>query len=95
MGTAKTINLIRREYFWLTMVKDVRQYCESCVTCANIYPAPSHRRARLTLSSQPQEPWQEIAIDIKAEMKSGFLYLKAELSEQTKINACKKIMQID
>ena len=56
MGTAKTINLIRREYFWLTMVKDVRQYCESCVTCASSYPAPSHRRARLTLSSQPQEP---------------------------------------
>ena len=65
MGTAKTINLIRREYFWLTTVKDVRQYCESCVTCASSYPAPSHRRARLTLSSQPQKPWQEIAIDIK------------------------------
>ena len=64
MGTAKTINLIRREYFWLTMVKDVRQYCESCVTCASSYPAPSHHRARLTLSSQPQA-WQEIAIDIK------------------------------
>ena len=47
------------------MVKDVRQYCESCITCASSYPAPSHRRARLTLSSQPQEPWQEIAIDIK------------------------------
>ena len=63
----KTINLIRREYFWLIMVKDVRQYCESCVTCASSYPALSHRRARLTLSSQPQEPWQEIAIDIKGQ----------------------------
>ena len=47
------------------MVKDVRQYCESCVTCDSSYPAPSHRRAHLTLSSQPQESWQEIAIDIK------------------------------
>ena len=46
------------------MVKVVRQYFESFVTCASSYPA-SHRRARLTLSSQPQEPWQEIAIDIK------------------------------
>ena len=50
MGTAKTINLIRREYFWLTMVKEARQYCESCVTCASSYPGPSHRRARLALS---------------------------------------------
>ena len=40
MGTAKTINLIRREYFWLTMVKDARQYCGSCITCASSYPAP-------------------------------------------------------
>ena len=59
MGNTKTINLIRREYFWLTMVKDVRQYCESCITCASSYPRPSRRRTRLTLS------WQEIAIDIK------------------------------
>ena len=27
---------------------------------------------------------------LKADMKSGFLYLKAELPEQTKINACKQ-----
>lgn len=65
MGAAKTINLIRQEYFWLTMVQDAQQYCRSCVTCARSCPAPSRRRTRLTLSSQPQEPWQEIAIDIK------------------------------
>ncbi len=70
MGNTKTINLIRREYFWLTMVKDVRQYRGSSsisITCASSYPPPppSHRRTRLTLSSQPQEPWQEIVIDIK------------------------------
>ncbi len=47
------------------MVKDVRQYCGSCATCASSYPPLSHRRTRLTLASQPQEPWQEIAIDIK------------------------------
>ena len=65
MGAAKTTKLIRREYFWLTMVKDAQQYCRSCVTCASSRPAPSHRCTCLTLSSQPQEPWQEIAIDIK------------------------------
>lgn len=47
------------------MAKDVKQYCQSCVTCASSRPAPSHRGTRLTLSSQPQEPWQEIAMDIK------------------------------
>ena len=47
------------------MVNDVQQYCGSCVTCASSFPPPSHRRTRLTHSSQPQEPRQEIAIDIK------------------------------
>lgn len=37
------------------MAKDVKQYCQSCVTCASSRPAPSHRGTRLTLSSQPQE----------------------------------------
>lgn len=63
MGAAKTTNLMCREYFWLTIVKDVQQYCWSCVTCVGSYPAPSRQRTPLNLSSQPQEPWQEIVID--------------------------------
>ena len=47
------------------MVNDVQQYCGSCVTCASSYPPTFHRRTGVTLSSQPQEPRQEIAIDIK------------------------------
>ena len=48
IGAAKTTKLLRREYFWLTMVKDSQQYCRSCVTCASSRPAP-HRCTRLTL----------------------------------------------
>ena len=31
MAAEKTTNLIRREYFWLSMVEDVKKYCQSCV----------------------------------------------------------------
>ena len=31
MAAEKTTNLIRREYFWLTMVEDVKKYCQSRV----------------------------------------------------------------
>ena len=65
MGVEKTTNLIRREYFWLTKMKDVKEYCRSCVISAGNRPPPFHRGARLTLSSQLREPWQEIAMDIK------------------------------
>ena len=65
MAAEKTTSLIRREYFWLNMVDDVKKYCQSCVPCARNRPPPARPSARFTLSSQPQEPWQEIAMDIK------------------------------
>ena len=65
MAAEKTTSLIRREYFWLNMVADVQKYCQSCVPCARNRPAPSRPYTQFTLSSQPREPWQEIAMDIK------------------------------
>ena len=65
MAAEKTISLVRREDFWLNMVGDVKKYCQSCVPCARNRPAPVCPSGRITLSSQPQEPWQEIAMDIK------------------------------
>ena len=65
MGAEKTTSLIRHEYFWLSMVNDVKEYCKSCLACARSHPAPSQPSAPFTVTSQPQEPWQEIATDIK------------------------------
>ena len=65
MAAEKTTSLIRREYFWLNMVDDVKKYCQSCVPCARNCSPPARPSARFTLSSQPQEPWQEISMDIK------------------------------
>ena len=47
------------------MVRDVTKYYRSCVPGARNRPSSSNPCAGLTLSSQPQEPWQEIAMDIK------------------------------
>lgn len=65
MAAEKTTTLIRREYFWLTVVANVRKYCHSCDPCACNRPAPSHPSTRFTLSSHQQEPWHEITMDIK------------------------------
>lgn len=67
MAAEKTTSLIRREYFWLNMVDDVKKYCQSCVPCArNGLPlARPFARFTLSLSSQPQVPWQEISMGIK------------------------------
>lgn len=65
MAAEKTTSLIRREYFWFNMVRDVTNYCRSCVPCARNRPSSSHPYVGLKFSSQPQEPWQEIAMDVK------------------------------
>ena len=65
MGAEKTTSLIRREYLWLSMVNDVKEYCKSCIACAHSHPAPSRPSVPFTVTSQPQERWQDIAMDIK------------------------------
>lgn len=65
MGADKTTGLIRREYFWLSMVHDVKEYCKSCLACARSHPALSRPSEPFTVTSQPEEPWQEIEIYIK------------------------------
>jgi hypothetical protein len=33
LGANKTLEYIRQEFWWPTMVKDVQTFCVSCVTC--------------------------------------------------------------
>ena len=65
MAAHKTTKLVQREYYWLDMAKDIKEYCSSCVPCAAAQPKPSRPHAPLTVTSQPTEPWQEIAMDLK------------------------------
>ena len=65
MGAQKTTKLVQREYFWLDMLRDIKEYCKSCVSCTVSKPPHPRPQAPLTLTSQPTEPWQEISIDLK------------------------------
>ena len=44
------------------MVNDVKEYCKSFLACVRSHPAPSPPSAPFTVTSQPEEPWQEIAM---------------------------------
>ena len=57
MAAHKTTKLVQREYFWLDMAKDIKEYCSSCVPCAAAQPKPSRPHAPLTVTLQPTEPW--------------------------------------
>ena len=85
MAAEKTTTLIRLEYFWLTVVANVRKYCHSCDPCACNRPAPSHPSTRFTLSSHQQEPWYEITMEIKRplwqEMYHRYVLVVMDLQE--------------
>ena len=51
IGAEKTTSLIRREYFWLSMINDVKEYCKSCLACARSHPVPSRPSAPFTVTS--------------------------------------------
>ena len=55
-GAEKTLQRLRRQAYWVNMVQDVQQYCNSCIKCQQAKSI----RAPLTIG----HPWQMIAIDI-------------------------------
>jgi Integrase zinc binding domain/Integrase core domain/Chromo (CHRromatin Organisation MOdifier) domain len=62
-GVEKTLDSIRRHYFWPKLASSVQYYCETC----DIYQrmkAPRHKPYSLLAPlPQPQGPWEDIALD--------------------------------
>jgi hypothetical protein len=65
MAAQKTRTLVQREYYWLSMHDDVAKYCQTCSVCASCKDQPSKSKTELTITSQPQEPWQQVEMDLK------------------------------
>ena len=89
-GTRKTEELIGQDgYGWLGMKEDVRNYCRSCVTCAKSNDPPKGFRAPLSVTTQPTEPWQHVALDLMGPLgtsatKKGNRYVLVALDLFTK-----------
>jgi Reverse transcriptase (RNA-dependent DNA polymerase)/RNase H-like domain found in reverse transcriptase/Integrase zinc binding domain/Chromo (CHRromatin Organisation MOdifier) domain/Integrase core domain len=62
-GVEKTLDSIRRLYHWPSLASSVRDYCATCDICQRM-KAPRHKPYGLLAPlPQPQEPWQDIAMD--------------------------------
>jgi hypothetical protein len=62
-GTGKTLEVLRRKYFWQNMRKDIKDYIRTC----SIYQRTKVKRhlpySALSSFPLPSKPWQEITID--------------------------------
>ena len=61
-GFNKTLELLRKEAYWVNMISDVESYCRQCQKCQQS-KLPSPSRAPLT-STPIGKPWQMVAVDI-------------------------------
>ena len=50
-GQARTVELMRRNYFWAKMTRDVRQFCRNCLVCQKVKSKSS--------SAQPMEQFKD------------------------------------
>ena len=62
-GVSKTLELLRRKYFWQSMRKDVREYVKTCPICQRTKAKRHLPYGELSSFPVPSKPWQEITLD--------------------------------
>jgi RNase H-like domain found in reverse transcriptase/Reverse transcriptase (RNA-dependent DNA polymerase)/Integrase zinc binding domain/Integrase core domain/Chromo (CHRromatin Organisation MOdifier) domain len=62
-GCEKTLEAIRKMYYWPRLASYVEEYCDTCDICQRM-KAPRHKPYGLLAPlPQPQGPWEDIALD--------------------------------
>ena len=63
LGFRKTLELIRRRYWWKGMVKEVKSYCQSCDTCQKAKVSRHSPTGKLLPLPIPDRNWQYLTMD--------------------------------
>ena len=67
-GTRKTLELVRREYYWPSMQKFVSDYCSTCNDCPRAKPSRHKPYGLLKQLPIPERPWESISLDFIVEL---------------------------
>ena len=62
-GVDKTLELIRRAYYWGGLEDDVRDYIRECDVCQRVKARRHAPYGLLSTLPQPAGPWSEISMD--------------------------------
>ncbi|KAJ3474471.1 hypothetical protein NLI96_g12441 [Meripilus lineatus] len=63
LGTKKTLDYLKEEVWWKSMVEDITAYCKSCGMCATSKSNTQQPMGLLKTLQVPRRPWQYIGID--------------------------------
>ena len=71
MDKGKTDGLLRRYYYWKTMVEDIRKYVRSCHSCQTRKTFPTKQYGKNHPLPTPSEPWRMISMDFMTKLPSS------------------------
>ena len=97
-GTAKTKELVSRQYYWPKMRETIKQYVKNCDTC-QCSKAVQHAPYRLLLPNEvPEQPWRSITMDLITDLPKSDEYdaIVVVIDCQTKMSPlipCKKDLE--
>lgn len=63
-GGDKTIELVRRHYFWPGLSRDVRSFVNKCTTCKECKPSNQTLRPPMGKAFEAERPFQRLYIDL-------------------------------
>lgn len=75
LGSEKTIEQVKRRFYWPKMDAEVKQYVTSCDSCQRNKPSHQHAMGLLQPLPTPERPWQWISVDMITQLpksRNGF-----------------------
>lgn len=64
VGTAKTIDLVTRRFYWKNLHRDVKEYVTSCVKCQMNKPSNQSQLGLLNPIPTPEQRWHTVTLDL-------------------------------
>ncbi|KAI0998144.1 hypothetical protein K3495_g10050 [Podosphaera aphanis] len=62
-GTARTVELVQRNYYWSNMARDIRDYVAGCQLCARNKAKTHKKHGELNSLPVPEGKWTRVAMD--------------------------------
>lgn len=72
-GFYKTITRVRREFYWKTMMEDIKKYVRSCHTCQTRKTSPTKQYGKNHPLPTPTAPWDQVSMDFLVNLPSSSL----------------------
>jgi hypothetical protein len=63
LGIAKTLELVRRKYFWPGLRRDVKKWIKTCQVCQRATTKRHRPYGKLAPLDRPNKPWSQISMD--------------------------------